>query len=231
MTTIPGWLVLVSAISVILHTILAFVIALDIAIAHRQKMWIMNIVWPVTALYGGLVALWAYYRVGLTSAHYRKTGEPVRPGAKQKPFWQTAALASTHCGSGCTLGDIIAELGLASLVPAILGSELLGSWAADFVLAFMLGIVFQYFTITPMKHLSFGKGLLAALKADTLSLVAWQIGMYGWMAIAIFLIFGERLPPTSMVFWFMMQMAMIFGFMTSYPVNWWLVRNHVKEEM
>jgi hypothetical protein len=55
--------------------------------------------------------------------------------------------------------------------------------------------------------------------------------MYGWMAIVIFLIFGHRLPPTSMVFWFIMQIAMIFGFLTSYPVNRWLLRKRVKEAM
>ena len=31
---------------------------------HPQKMWIMNIVWPVTTLYFSVVAAWAYYRIG-----------------------------------------------------------------------------------------------------------------------------------------------------------------------
>jgi hypothetical protein len=29
------------------------------------------------------------------------------------------------------------------------------------------------------------------------------------------------------VFWFMMQLAMIAGFVTSYPVNWWLIRKQI----
>jgi Domain of unknown function (DUF4396) len=29
----------------------------------------------------------------------------------------------------------------------------------------------------------------------------------------------------------MMQIAMIFGFCTSYPVNWWLLRRGIKEPM
>jgi hypothetical protein len=37
-----------------------------------------------------------------------------------------------------------------------------------------------------MRDLSPGEGLLAAVKADTLSLTAWQVGMYGFMAIAHF---------------------------------------------
>jgi hypothetical protein len=29
----------------------------------------------------------------------------------------------------------------------------------------------------------------------------------------------------------MMQIAMLCGFVTSYPVNWWLVRSGIKEAM
>jgi hypothetical protein len=29
----------------------------------------------------------------------------------------------------------------------------------------------------------------------------------------------------------MMQLAMGVGFATSYPMNWWLIRNGIKEEM
>jgi hypothetical protein len=50
-------------------------------------------------------------------------------------------------------------------------------------------------------------------------------------AVATFAIFGRELPNDSPVFWFMMQLAMIAGFLTSYPVNWWLVRSGIKEEM
>jgi hypothetical protein len=31
--------------------------------------------------------------------------------------------------------------------------------------------------------------------------------------------------------WFMMQIAMLVGFLTSYLANWWLVRSGVKEKM
>jgi hypothetical protein len=55
--------------------------------------------------------------------------------------------------------------------------------------------------------------------------------MYGWMAIVTFLIFGHEIEPTSPVFWFMMQIGMLCGFLTSYPVNWWLLRAGLKEQM
>jgi hypothetical protein len=55
--------------------------------------------------------------------------------------------------------------------------------------------------------------------------------MYGWMAIAVFVIFRHELSKTDPIFWFMMQIAMLAGFLTSYPVNWWLLRAGIKEKM
>ncbi len=197
-------------------------------------MWIMDVVWPVTALYSGPLGLYAYYRVGRLSTkqrtrHTKELGEE-NPG-KRKPFWQMVGAAATHCGAGCTLGDICAEW-IGSAAPLVLfGHKLFGAWVIDYLFAYAFGIAFQYFTIAPMRHLSVGKGLWAAIKADTLSLTAWQVGMYGWMAVVVFLIFGRELAKTDPVFWFMMQIAMLFGFLTSYPVNWWLLRSGLKEKM
>ncbi|RYY05097.1 MAG: DUF4396 domain-containing protein, partial [Alphaproteobacteria bacterium] len=105
----------------------------------------------------------------------------------------------------------------------------------DYLLAYAFGIVLQYFTIAPMRKLGVAAGIWAAIKADTLSLSAWQVGMYGFMAIAQFYLFdtllGTRVEANSVEFWFVMQIAMICGFATAYPVNWWLIRIGLKEEM
>ena len=197
-------------------------------------MWIMNVVWPVTALYAGLLALWFYFRVGRLATQRRIQEAQQRdetPEARQKPFWQSITLAATHCGSGCTLGDILAEAILLYAPLTLFGRTIFAGWAVDFVAAFLFGIAFQYFTIKPMRHLSPGRGLIAALKADSLSLTSWQVGMCGWMSVATFVIFGHELDKTAPVFWFMMQVAMLAGFLTAFPVNWWLVSVGIKEKM
>jgi Domain of unknown function (DUF4396) len=201
--------------------------------AHPQPMWIMNIVWPLTALYAGPLALWAYYRIGRQSSERninQAESEEATP-AKKRPFWQSVGLAATHCGSGCALGDIFAEWLIFFVPLTLFGKTIFAAWVLDYVLAFLFGIAFQFFTIKPMRSISSGNAIRAALKADTLSLTSWQLGMYGWMAIAVFLIFGHELQKTDPVFWFMMQIAMIAGFITSYPVNWWLLRAKIKEIM
>jgi Domain of unknown function (DUF4396) len=65
----------------------------------------------------------------------------------------------------------------------LLGLALPAEYIADFALALAIGIAFQYFSIAPMHDLGTGEGILAALKADTLSLTAFEIGPFGWMAI------------------------------------------------
>lgn len=224
----------IAAASLILAGICAAWIAVDIAVGHRQHMWIMNIVWPVTALYAGPLAVWAYYAAGRLStepAMRQAKKEGKAPTQNKKPFWQMAALAATHCGSGCTLADIAGEWGLLLCPFTLFGMRIFGAWLVDYVLALVFGIFFQYFSIAPMRHLGAGEGLKAAARVDFLSLTAWQVGMYGWMAVATFLIFRRELRQTDPLFWFMMQIGMLAGFMTAYPVNWWLLRAGAKEKM
>jgi Domain of unknown function (DUF4396) len=218
-------LVAIAWISLLAGFLCAGLIVLDIARGHRQRMWIMNLVWPLTALYAGPLALLAWRRIGRPSSRNRGV-EPA-----QQPQWQSVALAAMHCGSGCTLGDIVAEWFVFFVPLTLWGRRIFATWAVDFLAAFALGIAFQYFTIKPMQNGSVRQGLVAAVKADTASLTAWQIGMYGWMALATFVLFGQELPKTDPVFWFMMQIAMLCGFVTAYPVNAWLLFIGVKEKM
>ncbi|MDQ6878437.1 MAG: DUF4396 domain-containing protein [Candidatus Dormibacteraeota bacterium] len=228
------WLIWISCASLGLAVGCAAVMVADLATGHRQKMWIMNIVWPITALYSGPLGLWAYFTVGRRSsqaAWHTATKQHQKPPAQEKPLWQAVGVAASHCGAGCALADIVTAGSLVAVPMTLFGREIFAEWAVSYVLALTIGIAFQYFTIAPMRNLSVGAGLWAALKADTLSLTAWQVGMYGWMALANFVIFGHELNKGSSVYWFMMQLAMFAGFVTAYPINWWLVRNGVKERM
>jgi len=75
-------------------------------------MWLMNIVWPVTALYASPLGLFAYYKIGRlsTKAKVQQAKErDKKPPGKRKPFWQSVAIGATLCGSGCTLENLVAE--------------------------------------------------------------------------------------------------------------------------
>jgi hypothetical protein len=138
----------------------------------------------------------------------------------------------SHCGVGCTLGDIIAEFAVFGLGASIAGLTLGAEYIGDYVAAVALGIVFQYFAVAPMRGLSLRKGLAEAAKADVASLTAFEVGLFGWMALMTFVFFpAPHLTPASPVYWFMMQIGMIAGFFTAWPVNAWLIRAGIKEAM
>jgi len=225
----PGPLTVLCAVLLAVAVLCAVVVAVDV-VRHPPAMRVMAFVWPLTMLFGSVVWLVFYLRRGRATA----------PGHGR---WAGTAIDTSHCGAGCALGDLIGEFGLAAF-PALgaavgLGTlyqdRMFAAWTVDFVIAFLFGIAFQYAAIAPMRRLGVRAGLVAALKADTLSIVAWQVGMYGLMAVwqfAVFpALFGGRASVTSPEFWVAMQLAMLAGFVCAYPVNVWLVRRGIKEAM
>lgn len=226
-----GWIEAVGWLSLSVSFASAAVILVDVyGRGYRQKMAIMDLVYPVTALYWGPVALWFYFRHGRRASKplIEKLGEP---DPEQMPRWNVLSKAVSHCGAGCTLGDIAGEWLVASLGLTVAGESLLADLPMDFVWAWTMGVVFQYFTIVPMRDVGRIKGIWAAVKADTLSIVAFQAGLFAGMAVYQKLIFSPGLPKDTATYWMLMQLAMILGFFTAWPVNSWLVRKGVKERM
>ena len=219
----------------------ALVIAVD-EVRHPQKMWIMNVVWPLTALYFSVVTLWVYFRVGRRMAQdadkslsiedmklHSKRG---REQSRRNPTWQQTAVGDTHCVAGCVLGDIIAEFSIFGLGLVLLGQSIYAEYVGDLVLAWLFGIIFQYFAIKPMRNLAPGQAFIAAIKSDTLAILTFEIGLFTWMGIVYFVLFPHpHLTPNRPTYWFMMQIGMVLGFFTSYPMNGWLIRKGWKEIM
>jgi hypothetical protein len=212
----------------------ALVIVADVVVlGNWQHMAIMDLAFPLTALYMGPIALWAYFARGRRMS--RKRMHMHAAGMKEGPrdsLWQVS-LSDSHCGAGCALGDVGGEwivwaTGWAIGSTAELGPE----YILDLPLAWIFGILFQYFVIAPLRG---QVGQLAplgdAIKSDTLSVLSFEVGLFGWMALAHYVIWKPPLPIDSSSHWFMMQIGMMLGFVTSWPVNRWLLRHGIKEPM
>ncbi len=252
--TPPGWLEVIAWISLVVAFLVCGFIVFDVFVRRRrQEMAVMDVVYPVTALYWGPVALWFYLRHGRAAP--RGAPVPARrppgPGAMTARVqraeaerdededadgtgdveWPQVARGVSHCGAGCTLGDIGGEWLVFALGLTIAGHAIYMDFVFDFALAWTLGVAFQYFSIVPMRDLSPGAGLRAAVPADTLSIVAFQIGLFAGMAAYQLLIFQPPLAKTTASYWFLMQVSMVIGFFTAYPVNRWLIAVGWKERM
>ncbi|MCA0969226.1 DUF4396 domain-containing protein [Halobacillus litoralis] len=217
-------LAIISWIALGLGILSSIIITVDI-IRHPQMMKIMNIVWPINGWFFGPFALWTYFKWGKLKA--KDNDREDHRGRPAKVF-----VSTSHCSAGCSFGDAVGVPIVALTGLTIAGSTLFAHYAVEFILAYAFGIIFQFFAIYPMnQEQGVTHSLKAAIKADSLSLIAFEIGMFGWMAIVHFVLFAEPPKPTEATYWFMMQIAMILGFLTSYPANWILVRKGIKEEM
>ncbi len=215
---------IISWIALIIGLICSLIIVIDV-IRHPQMMKIMNVVWPINGWFFGPFALWTYFKWGRLKAKNIKDED--RRGRSARVF-----VSTSHCSAGCTVGDAAGVPIVALTGMTVIGSTLFAHFVVEFILAYIFGIVFQFYAIYPMnKEQGIVKSIKAAIKADTLSLIAFEIGMFGWMAIVHYMLFAQPPKPNEASYWFMMQIAMILGFLTSYPANWILVRKGIKEEM
>lgn len=205
-----------------------FVVLVDICMGRYQPMSIMNLAWPITVLYSGPIGLYMYFKYA--RAHKMKMGQLPKPRKeKKKPSWVQTYISSTHCGAGCALADIIGEIAIFWIGIKIFHHTLWASFFIDFGLALAFGFLFQYWNIKPMHpRKSFKSILLASIKADFLSLLTFQLGMYSWLLAAHF-IYGDSFKANQPLYWFMMQIGLTIGLITTYPINSWLIRSGIKK--
>ncbi len=82
-----------------------------------------------------------------------------------------------------------------------------------------------------MRDLGRLQGIWQAIKADTLSIVAFQAGLFAAMGIYHLVLWQPPLMLDSPEYWMMMQLSMVVGYFTAWPVNAWLIKHGVKETM
>ncbi|MHA7294737.1 DUF4396 domain-containing protein [Arthrobacter sp. HLT1-21] len=221
---LPEWLAPVALFFIALGVLSAAVVLYDVyGRGFRQPHRLMEAVWPITALYLGPFAIWAYHRWGRTRSDkwQRKNGTGPEQGLSSK-----ALVAGSPGGAAATAAHIIG-------VPLVLASGLtiggIALWVLIIVIALLAIALLFVFELSASrvtkKGTPVGKRTSAALLAATVTVLAFDIGMGGWM---IFLHYGMFMPaPTEASFIFLMQIGNILGFATAYPAVRWLVRRGI----
>jgi hypothetical protein len=77
---------------------------------------------------------------------------------------------------------------------------------------------------------SYRHALTGTFMSELLSMNLLMTGMVPTMMILKRHI-AAAADPTMPAFWFVMSMALLVGFVFAYPMNWWLVANHLKHGM
>jgi len=125
-----------------------------------------------------------------------------------------AASATTHCMTGCAIGEIL----------GLVISQAAG-WAtgASIAIAILLAFFFGYsLTMMPLLRsgMAFGKATGLALASDTASITVMEI-----VDNAIMLVIPGAMTAGlgSMLFWVSMAIGLGIAWLAAFPVNRWLI--------
>jgi len=176
----------------------------------------------------GFVLLTAY--TGVIGAFLYVLGcrEPL-PGLHEQYVatrWRQTLGSTMHCVAGDGVG-ILAGAVLASHFGIVGPAEMI----LEYVLGFAFGwTIFQALFMRDMAGGSYGRALKSTFMAELLSM---NLLMAGMMPTMMFLRRHVALAdnPLKPNFWFVMAMGLLVGFIVAYPMNWWLVANHLKHGM
>ena len=223
----PTWLQILSWVALTAGLTSAAVIVVDESVLrYRQPIRILEVVWPVTALYFGPETIAAYREWGRPqSLRWRERhGNP--PRKPQKP----ALLHLCHCGAHCTLGAIIATVITFAIGISVSGGTEWPEYVADYVAALALGVLFRYSAESRTGGSRVWAAIRTVVKADLLTVSAFELALLLWLVLLQDLVFRVFLRPNNPVFWFILQIGLIIGFFAAWPASSWLIRRGVNVE-
>ena len=140
--------------------------------------------------------------------------------------WRQVLGSTMHCVAGDGVGILAG-----AVIGAAIALPVLADLALEYILGFGFGwAIFQALFMRAMAGGSYAKSLRATFMSELLSMNCLMGGMIpmstlAWRGVA------EAHDPLDPLFWFRMSIALMTGFVVAYPMNWWLVANHLKHGM
>jgi hypothetical protein len=209
-SALPGWLTPVAWAFLALAGASAVAIAYDIyARRHRRAHLAAEIVWVGSALYLGPLALALY-------ARHRRA--PATAGRTTASPQHTGVADGLPGGTASAIAHLIGVPLVIASGLTIAGTDL---WVMILVIgALAIALLYAYDRIGASGGGRASAGAAAA--AAVLTVLAFDIGMGGWMLV---LHFNALMPPaTDAGFWLLMQVGVVLGLVTGYPAVLWLAR-------
>lgn len=140
--------------------------------------------------------------------------------------WRQVLGSTMHCVAGDGLGI---------LAGAMIGGIIHVSKPAEIALEYFLGfgfgwMIFQALFMKESSGGSFTRALSQTFIPEFVSMNYLMAAMVVVTTKSMSILPGSS-NPLSMEFWFIMSMALLAGFILAYPINWWMVSNHLKHGM
>jgi hypothetical protein len=176
----------------------------------------------------GFVLLTAYTGVFGAFLYVLGCREPL-PGLHERytaARWRQTLGSTMHCVAGDGLGILAG-----AVISSVVGIAGLAEVAVEYVLGFGFGwTIFQALFMRDSAGGSYRAALANTFVPELLSMNFLMAGMVPTV-MTLRTVIKSANDPTAPHFWFVMSMGLLVGFIIAYPVNWWLVANHLKHGM
>jgi len=150
-----------------------------------------------------------------------------RPGTHERftaALWKQGVGSTIHCVAGDATGII-----LAAAITATLGLPMRVDLVVEYAAGFAFGLfIFQSLFMKEMMGGSYLENVRKTFLPEFISMNAMMAGMAPVMS---FLMMGRdmrAMVPSELLFWGVMSLGVIAGFMVAYPVNVWMVTRGLK---
>ncbi|MES2178036.1 MAG: DUF4396 domain-containing protein [Gemmatimonadota bacterium] len=200
--------------------ILALLSALYVGIdqfRHNPEATVMKWGFILVTLYMGPLGLLLYVLADK---------EP-RPGTHEAfvaPLWKQAVGSTVHCVAGDATGII-----LAAILTALLGLPMWADLLVEYTAGSLFGLLI--FQALFMRAIMGGTYLENVRRSFLPELLSMNLMMAGMAPVMTHLMMGRDMRamwPGEPLFWFVMSLGVIAGFVLAYPVNVWLVAQKMK---
>jgi len=155
--------------------------------------------------------------------------EPL-PGTHEEfvePLWKQGIGSTIHCVAGDATGIIIA-----ATIAGIIGYPMIIDIGVEYVMGFGVGLfIFQALFMQKMMGGTWWENVRATFVPEFISMNAVMAGM---VPVMVLLMMGRDMrgmEPTELMFWGIMSLGVIVGFVVAYPVNVWMVNAGIKHGM
>jgi hypothetical protein len=150
-----------------------------------------------------------------------------RPGAHEafiKPLWKQGVGSTVHCVAGDATGIIVAAVTVA-LVGLPMWLDLIIEYAAGFLFGLL---IFQALFMRKTMGGTYAKNVKRSFLPE---LISMNCMMGGMAPVMVLLMMGRDMRamwPGEPLFWMVMSLGVIAGFVIAYPVNMWMVSQGMK---
>ena len=117
------------------------------------------------------------------------------------------------------------------MISSVVGIAGLAEVVVEYVLGFGFGwTIFQALFMRDSAGGSYRAALANTFVPELLSMNFLMAAMVP-MVMTLRTVIKSTNDPATPHFWFVMSMGLLVGFIIAYPMNWWLVANHLKHGM